>query len=630
MMLNPTMVYDQKTKTAIGAQNPFYLRQDKKAQPALYDGEELLKTHQVPVIVPSSEEDLELAEATRNKMHAKMNDSACVEKRVNITPPNYSKETFTPQTQLTPEQVFWSLDLEKRKAEELKANAPPLPVLPPATVYPPNTPDFEKTCKKRITPTGITEGERGFEQTKRCYLTEVIPFFNLLKEHFDEVQKSLVTEVRAMKAVFENLEAEVDQNEIDLKSSEIERKNLIIANENLIVECMSKDVFYTATDYVLNVSRFLDMHDAFTTAQKGFVDLDHPTHVYRLKKALYGLKQAPRAWYDTLLWFLLDNKFSKGEVDPTLFTRKTGKHILLVQIYVDDIIFASTDPKACDIFSNEMSSKFQMSMMGQMSFFLALQVSQNPGGIFINQSKFALEILKKFGMDSCDPVDTPMVDRLKLDEDPLGIPVDQTRFRSMVGSLMYLTASRPDLVFDVCMCARYQASPTKKHLEALKRVFRYLKGTINWGLWYSKDTAITLTANAVADHAGCQDTRRMAKEIAMSGCCAQILWMRSQLSDYGFAYNHIPLYCDNKSAIALCCNNVQHSRSKHIDIRHHFIREQVEKGVVELYFVRTEYQLADIFTKALPRERFEFILPRLGMKSMKPETLKRLQDDQDE
>ncbi|GJV76612.1 hypothetical protein Tco_1508196 [Tanacetum coccineum] len=286
MMLNPTQVYDQKTKTALGAQNPFYLRQAKKAQPALYDGEELLKTHHLPVIVPSSEEDLELAETTRNKLHAKMNDSACVEKRVNITPPNYSKEnfmaTFTPQTQLTPEQVFWSIDLEKRKAEELKANAPPLPVLPPATVYPPNTPvhlvprtlpttsqvniglyvitqlfwDFEKTCKKRITPTGITEGERGFEQTKRCYLTEVIPFFNLLKEHFDGVQKSLVTEVRAMKAVFENLEAEVDQNEIDLKSGEIEQKNLLITNENLIAECLSKEVFYTATDSILNVSRF--------------------------------------------------------------------------------------------------------------------------------------------------------------------------------------------------------------------------------------------------------------------------------------------------------------------------------------------------------------------------------------
>nr|GEW87486.1 hypothetical protein [Tanacetum cinerariifolium] len=299
----------------------------------------------------------------------------------------------------------------------------------------------------------------------------------------------------------------------------------------------------------------------YVSQPEGFVDPDLPTHVYRLKKALCGLKQAPRVWYDTLLRFLLDNKFSKGAVDPILFTRKTGKHILLVQIYVDDIIFASTDPKACDMLSNKMSSKFQMSMIGQM----------------------------KFRMDSCDSVDTPMVDRLKLDEDPLGIPVDQTRFHSMVGSLMYLTASRPDLVFVVCMCARYQASPTKNHLEALKQIFWYLKGTINWGLWYSKDTAMTLTAYADADHV-----------------------------DYAFDFNKILLYCDNRSAIALCCNNVQHSRSKNIDIRHHFIREQVERGVVELYFVTTDYQLADIFTKALLRLRFEFILPRLEKSSVHP------------
>ncbi|GJT94309.1 retrovirus-related pol polyprotein from transposon TNT 1-94 [Tanacetum coccineum] len=240
MMLNPTKVYDQKTKTAIGAQNPFYLKQAKKAQPALYDGEELLKTHHVPVIVPSSEEDLELAENTRIKMHEKMNGSVCVEKRVKILPPNYSKEnfmaTFTPQTQLTPEQVFWSLDLEKRKAEELKANTPPLPVLPPATVYPPNTPVH---LVPRTLPT-----------------------------------TSQVNIGLAMKAVFEILEAEVDQNEIDLKSSEIEQKNLLIVNENLIVECLSKDVFYTATDSVLNVSRFSDMHDAFTTVQKCIADLE--------------------------------------------------------------------------------------------------------------------------------------------------------------------------------------------------------------------------------------------------------------------------------------------------------------------------------------------------------------------
>nr|GEY67944.1 copia protein [Tanacetum cinerariifolium] len=170
---------------------------------------------------------------------------------------------------------------------------------------------------------------------------------------------------------------------------------------------------------------------------------------------------------------------------------------------------------------------------------------------------------------------------------------------------------------------------------------------------------MALTAYADADHAGCQDTRRStsgsaqflgdklvswyskkqqstaisttkAKYIAMSGCCAQILLMGSQLTDYGFDFNKIPLYCDNRSAIALCCNNVQHSRSKYIDIRHHFIREQVERGVVELYFVTTDYQLADIFTKALPRQRFEFILSRLGMKSMSPTTLKRLQEEEGE
>ncbi|GJU99962.1 hypothetical protein Tco_1329233 [Tanacetum coccineum] len=200
-----------------------------KCQPALYDGRwNFLSLHQVPVIVPSSEEELELAEATRNKLHVKMNDSACVEKRVNITPPNYSKEnfmaTFTPQTQLTPEQVFWSLDLAKRKAEELKANATPLPVLPPATVYPPNTP-------AHLVPRNVPQYK---------------------SKHFEGIQKSLVTEVRAMKAVFENLEAEVDQNEIDLRSGEIEQKNLLITNENLVAECLSKMCFYTATDFVLN------------------------------------------------------------------------------------------------------------------------------------------------------------------------------------------------------------------------------------------------------------------------------------------------------------------------------------------------------------------------------------------
>ncbi|GJR25410.1 hypothetical protein Tco_1101642 [Tanacetum coccineum] len=187
------------------------------------------------------------------------------------------------------------------------------------------------------------------------------------------------------------------------------------------------------------------------------------------------------------------------------------------------------------------------------------------------------------------------------------------------------------------MCTRYQAKPIEKHLHAVKWIFQYLNGTIDMGLWYLKDSCITLTTYADADNAGCQDTRQSTSgseqflgDKLVSWCCAQILWMRSQLTDYGLKFNKIPLYYDNKSAIALCCNNVQHSRSKRIDVRYHFIKEQVENGVVELYFVRFEYQLADIFTKALPRERFNFLVEKLGMKSMSPETLMSLTEEEDE
>ncbi|GJR51185.1 hypothetical protein Tco_1401706 [Tanacetum coccineum] len=208
-------------------------------------------------------------------------------------------------------------------------------------------------------------------------------------------------------------------------------------------------------------------------------------------------------------------------------------------------------------------------------------------------------------------------------------------------------------------CGGSDAKPIEKQLHAIMRIFQYLKGIIDMGLWYLKDSCINLTAYADADHAGCQDTRRNtsgsaqflgdklvswsskkqksstissteAEYIALSGCCAQILWMRSQLTDYGFKFNKIHLYSDNKGVIVLSCNNVQHSRSKHIDVRYHFIKEQVENGVVELYFVRTEYQLANIFTKALPRERFNFLIEKLGMKSMSPETLKILAEEEEE
>nr|GFC58485.1 hypothetical protein [Tanacetum cinerariifolium] len=187
--------------------------------------------------------------------------------------------------------------------------------------------------------------------------------------------------------------------------------------------------------------------------------------------------------------------------------------------------------------------------------------------------------------------------------DLVGKPVDHTDYRSMIGSLMYVTSRRPDIMFATCMCARYQANPNEHHVSAVKRIFRYLKGTINLVCWSSKKQNCMSISTAES------------KYVAVSSCCAQVLWMRTQLTDYGFFYDKVPIYCDSKSAIAISCNPVQHTRTKHIDVRYHFIKDHAEKETIELYFVGTEFQLADLFTKSLPEARFKFLVEKLGMMS---------------
>ncbi|GJW37023.1 retrovirus-related pol polyprotein from transposon TNT 1-94 [Tanacetum coccineum] len=390
--------------------------------------------------------------------------------------------------------------------------------------------------------------------------------------------------------------------------------------------------------------------EVYVAQPDGFVDPDHPEKFYHLRKTLYGLKQALRAWYDELSKFLISKGFTKGIIDPTLFMIKYGEDILLVQIYVDDITFGSTNPKFSKRFEKLMHDRFEMSLKGEMKFFLGLQIHQSPRGILINQAKYTLEILKKHGKKKGQSIGTPMATKPKLDVDMSGEPIDQTDYHSKIGSLMYLTSSRPDIVQAVCYCARYQARPTEKHLKEVKRIFRYLRGTIHMGLWYPKGSGFELTAFLDADHASCVDTRKStsggiqflgdklvswmskkqdctamssaeAEYVALSASCAQVMWMRTQLQDYGFNYNKIPLYCDSQSAIAISCNPVQHSRTKHIHTRYHFIKEQVENGIIELYFVRTEYQLADMFTKALPEERFQYLVRQIGMRCLTPAEL---------
>nr|GEX74415.1 copia protein [Tanacetum cinerariifolium] len=190
--------------------------------------------------------------------------------------------------------------------------------------------------------------------------------------------------------------------------------------------------------------------DVYVCQPEGSFDADHPSHVYKLKKALYELKQAPRPWYDKLSTFLLHNHFFKGTIDPTLFIRRFHDDILVVHVYVDDIIFGSTHPRYTQLFSNLMKSRFEMSMMGEMTFFLGLQVNQSPCGIFINQSKYVLEILKKYGIESCDLVGILTEIKDKLDLVQNGTSVDATKYRSMIGALMYFTSRRPDIVHATC------------------------------------------------------------------------------------------------------------------------------------------------------------------------------------
>nr|GEV65633.1 hypothetical protein [Tanacetum cinerariifolium] len=338
--------------------------------------------------------------------------------------------------------------------------------------------------------------------------------------------------------------------------------------------------------------------EVYVAQPDGFVDPDHPEKVYQLRKTLYRLKQAPRAWYDELSKFLTSKGFTKGTIDLTLFTIRYGEDILLVQIY----------------------------------------------------AKYTFEILHKHGMDKGQSIGTPMATKPKLDADLRGNLVVQTDYRSKIGSLMYLTSSRLDIVQAVCFCARYQSRLTKKHLKEVKRIFRYLRGTVNMGLWYPKVSSFELTAFSDADHAGCIDSRKStsggiqflgdklvswmskkqnyttmssaeAEYVALFSSCTQVMWMRTQLQDYGFNYNKIPLYCNSQSAIAISCKPVQHSRTKHIHTWYHFIKEQDENGIIELYFVRTEYQLADMFTKALPEDRFKYLVRRIGMRCLTPAEL---------
>jgi transposase InsO family protein len=382
--------------------------------------------------------------------------------------------------------------------------------------------------------------------------------------------------------------------------------------------------------------------EVYVKQPPGFEHPKFPNHVFKLQKALYGLKQAPRAWYARLKTFLLENGFKMGSVDKTLFLLRQGNDSLIVQIYVDDIIFGGSSHFLVAKFAESMSKEFEMSMMGELTFFLGLQIKQTQEGTFVHQGKYTIDVLKKFDMADAKPISTPIPTSAALDADEDGESVDQKEYRSMIGSLLYLTATRPDIHFAVCLCARFQASPRTSHRQAVKRIMRYLRFTPEFGLWYSASSTLSLCGYSDADFAGCRLDRKStsgtcqflgsslvswssrkqsnvaqstteAEYVAAASCCSQLLWMIATLRDFGLSFSHVPLLCDSTSAISVAKNPVLHSKTKHIDVRYHFLRDHVEKGDIELKHVDTSLQLADILTKPLDQATFARLRGEFGV-----------------
>nr|GEZ23871.1 putative ribonuclease H-like domain-containing protein [Tanacetum cinerariifolium] len=264
--------------------------------------------------------------------------------------------------------------------------------------------------------------------------------------------------------------------------------------------------------------------EVYVCQPSGFEDPDYPDKVYKVVKALYGLHQAPRAWYETLANYLLENGFQKGKIDKTLFIKRQKGDILLVQIYVDDIIFGSTNKDLCKAFEKLMKDKFQLSTIGELTFFLGLQVKQKKDGIFISHDKYVAEILRKFRLTDRKSASTPIDTKKPLLKDPDGEDIDVHTYRSMISSLMYLTSSRPDIVFVVCACAHFQVTPKASHLHVVKRIFRYLKGKPHLGLWYTKDSPFDLVAYSDSDYASASLDRKSTTRGCQFLGCRLISW----------------------------------------------------------------------------------------------------------
>lgn len=383
--------------------------------------------------------------------------------------------------------------------------------------------------------------------------------------------------------------------------------------------------------------------EIYMNQPKGFEDAVNPTHVCKLRKALYGLKQAPRAWYGEIAEFLTRSGYSVAHADSSLFIKEKEGKLAIVLVYVDDLIITGDDEREIHQTRENLSVRFQMKELGELKHFLGLEVDRTKEGLFLCQQKYTRDILQKFGMLECKPISTPIEPNAKICAHEGKELDDGTMYRQLVGSLIYLTLSRPDIAYAVGVMSRYMQSPKKPHLDAARRILRYVKGTIDYGLLYKRGEDCKLVGYCDADYVGDHDTRRSttgyvfklgsgpiswcskrqptislstteAEYKAAAVAAQESTWLVLLMEDLHQKVDYaVPLHCDNQSAIRLAENPVFHARTKHVEVHYHFIREKVLMEEMEMRQIKTDDQIADLFTKGLSIGKCEGFRCQLNM-----------------
>ncbi|KAE8681718.1 hypothetical protein F3Y22_tig00111310pilonHSYRG00060 [Hibiscus syriacus] len=383
--------------------------------------------------------------------------------------------------------------------------------------------------------------------------------------------------------------------------------------------------------------------EIYMTQPMGFQSQDHLEYVCKLRKAFYGLKRAPRAWYGKIAEFLTKSGYSVTPADSSLFIKANECKLAIVLVYVDDLIITGDDEAEILQTKENLSVRFQMKELGQLKHFLGLEVDRTHEGIFLCQQKYAKDLLKRFGMLECKSTSTPMEPNIKMCAHEGKDLEDATMYRQLVGSLIYLTLTRPDISYAVGVMSRYMQNPKKPHLEAVRRILRYVKNTIDYGLLYKKGEDCKLVGYCDADYAGDHDTRRSttgyvfklgsgtiswyskrqptvslstteAEYRAAAMAAQESTWLIQLMNNLHQPVDYaISLYCDNQSAIRLAGNHVFHARTKHVEVHYHFVREKVLQEEIEMRQIKTDEQIADLFTKSLSVGKFEHFRRQHGV-----------------